>query len=401
VPKLSFTLALLALALPAIAVSESEDEVVRQRSRRVEFGSEVTESGLSPIKAQRLYVTRDGGRTWGRPIPQPPQGPVVWEASEDGPYGFTLCAVDAVGNAQSGPVSGDLPQVSLLIDTRPPAVSLKAEPGRIGEPLRFTWNARDEDGVAAVGVEASRDGGGTWKEIARGSAMGEGSLPPSPAEVLLKAVAVDLAGNRGSSRVLSLRPEPPLPVHPPVRHPVPEPVPVPIHIPEPEPVPEPSRTAHEPIRHPAPEPEPTSIPPVVHRKDLPHPYPETPVDEAAAAVHFSAATLYRLNGKVPQAEAEYHAALAANPRHIQALNDLGILLFRVELRKDEGLLLLERARLLSPGDPDVAFNLGYALLASGHPAEAVSHLTSASEGLQGAARIEAERLLNRARKEAP
>ncbi len=369
VPRLNAALALLALALPAIP-SRADDAMPRLNTRRIELGTEVLETGLAPIKGLRLYVTRDGGRSWGRPIPQPPQGPVVWEAPEDGTYGFTLCGVDAVGNAQRGPTGGEDPQVTLRVDTRPPAISLQAEPPRAGGPLRFSWNARDEDAVAEVRVEASRDEGASWKEAARGAATGEGVLPSVQTPVLLRALARDLAGNRATSRVLSLSPLPAASPEP-VRTPEPTPPPAPIHHPPPAPVP-------------APAPEPEALP-----------------EGSEAAVRFAAATLYRLNGKIQKAEAEYRRALEADPRHIQALNDLGILLFRNPERKEEGLLFLERARLLAPSDDDVAFNLGYALLATGHPAEAVSHLKAAAEGLPVGARTEAQRLLTQAQREAP
>jgi tetratricopeptide (TPR) repeat protein len=86
--------------------------------------------------------------------------------------------------------------------------------------------------------------------------------------------------------------------------------------------------------------------------------------------------MFRLNGLFPEAEAEYRLAITAHPRLSAPHNDLGILLFR-HGRPEEGLAEMAQARGLAPEDPDVAFNLGFAMFSSGRFPDAVASLREA------------------------
>lgn len=323
--------------------------------RVLELSYRVLEPSLAPLGTLRLYVSRDGGRSWASPVEIPPEGPVRFQAPDDGEYGFVLSGVDVVGNAVPGPAKGEAPQLVVVFDTVPPRVSCEVteEKALAGGPATLAWHSEDEGGVEGVLVEASLDGGAHWQPVARGEADGRASwqLPTQcPEEMLVRAVARDLAGHRSLSQVVR----------------------VPVFMPSP---PQPSPPPASPLPAPAPPapPPPVAPPPVA---PPPAPAPTPAWDAARAREHFRRAGMFRLNGLFPEAEAEYRLAIAAHPRLNAPHNDLGILLFR-HGRPEEGLAEMAQARGLAPEDPDVAFNLGFAMLTSCRFHDAVAALRDA------------------------
>ncbi len=320
--------------------------------RALELPYRVLEPSLAPLGTLRLYVSRDGGRSWANPVEIPPEGPVRFQAPDDGEYGFVLSGVDVVGNAVPGPAGGEPPQLIVVFDSVPPRVACEVmeREALAGAPATVAWHAEDAGGVEGVLVEASLDGGVHWQPVARGEADGRASwqLPDRcPETLLVRAAARDLAGHRALSRVVR----------------------VPVSTPS---VPPPSPPAPPP---PMPEPTPVVLPPVA---PAPAPPPEPPPawDAARAREHFRRAGMFRLNGLFPEAEAEYRLAITTHPRLSAPHNDLGILLFR-HGRPEEGLAEMAQARGLEPEDPDIAFNLGFAMFASGRFPDAVAALRDA------------------------
>lgn len=306
-----------AMALPALAAADG----IPTRSRRIVLPFRVEARGPAAVAKVRLYATRDGGRTWSPPLAFGAQDPVAFEAPEDGAYGFTLVGEDEVGHAPPAPVPDEAPQITFLVDTKPPSVALEARPE--GDVVRLTWKAEDPSGIASVRVESSTDGGATWQEAARtdkGSAAGSALWRLPAGRTFLRAVARDAAGNRGESEALPL-----------------------------------TRAAAAPSP-PPPSPSPPPPAPIQHAPDA----ARAGADVHAADSGYRAAGIHRLNGRKAEAEASYRRAVAADPGHARAWNDLGALLFECG-RRDEAVAALREAVRLCPRDKDMAFNLDYLL----------------------------------------
>lgn len=342
-------------------------------TRRLDLPYKVIEPSAAPLQSLKLYLSRDGGKTWKEEAEIPTDRPLRFEAPEDGEYGFSICGIDSVGNALPAPTAGEAPQLRVVVDTFPPIVRCETAEGEAvrTRPVRVSWTARDAGGVDAVRLETSLDSGQHWEEAAKGEATGaaEWTVPAEAAEtVLLRAVARDFAGHRTVSPVLRL------PVGS-LKEPEPTPpAPLPVPVPEPPPAPPVVAEAHPPAPVPAPAP---TVEPL--GESAPEPDPDGPSDPERARTHFLRAGLLRRNGLVPEAEAEYRLAIAAAPRMSGPHNDLGIMLFRSG-KVAAGITALLRARELAPDDADVAFNLGFALYAADRLEEALPHLARSGPG---------------------
>lgn len=131
----------------------------------------------------------------------------VVEVENDGLYHYTSRPV--VGGAVSSPPDRfSPPQASVVVDTLAPIVTLASPADNAdavaGEPLTVIWEANDENlGPRPVNLFWSADGGQTWFPLAENLSP-RGSVDWTVAEelagpALVKAEAVDLAGNRGDA----------------------------------------------------------------------------------------------------------------------------------------------------------------------------------------------------------
>ena len=89
-------------------------------------------------------------------------------------------------------------------------------------------------------------------------------------------------------------------------------------------------------------------------------------------------------GEVDGAMAAYREALALDSANCEAHQRLGLLLFHLRGRTEEGLTHLREAVRLAPENPYLNHDLGMALLHRGNAAEAVAHLTKAAARLREA-----------------
>lgn len=104
--------------------------------------------------------------------------------------------------------------------------------------------------------------------------------------------------------------------------------------------------------------------------------PHRPPDQDGGDTLFRQAVEAQHAGRLDEAEQAYLALLTRNPRHRQALNNLGVIR-RHQGRPGEAVEILERALALSPEDPGVHGNLGLALCDASAHARAVPHLRRA------------------------
>ena len=193
-----------AAPVPATAAEEGP---IRLRTRSVEIPVETLTAGAAAIEGVTLWVTRDRGVTWEAvPGVQPGTGPVRYEAPADGEYGFKVIARDRAGRAQSAPQPGDASDVSCIIDTTPPALTMisptRGEKVYAGSEVVIRWNASDAElAPRPVSIEARRSEAHPWTPIREGERFdAEGAFqwwPPYVSGTFeMRVVVEDAAGNR-------------------------------------------------------------------------------------------------------------------------------------------------------------------------------------------------------------
>jgi hypothetical protein len=179
-------------------------------SKKISLNYEIKEEGPSGVEAVELWFTRDG-RAWDKYSENPHKAPYVFEAKEEGVYGFSLLVRSGVGLREASPRNGDPPQVWVEVDLTPPVVHwVHADVGRGSESgfLTITWKATDKNlGREPITLSyAEKPLGdkpqGPWTPIAsnvENTGRYRWQIPPGPLyRFLVRVEATDLAGNVGS-----------------------------------------------------------------------------------------------------------------------------------------------------------------------------------------------------------
>jgi hypothetical protein len=153
-------------------------------------GDYVTATGTANIPANTLTA----------PVSVTVNGDVRCEANET--FLVTLSAPSG-GTIGDGTGQGTITNDD---ECEPPVVTVLQPNGgethTFGEAVDLTWSATDNTGVASVDLRLSRDGGGTYEDIALGEAN-DGlytwtATGPATDQALLRVTARDAAGNTGS-----------------------------------------------------------------------------------------------------------------------------------------------------------------------------------------------------------
>jgi hypothetical protein len=175
-------------------------------SKRITVNFEVKDVGRSGVAAVDLWYTRDC-KTWHK-HEGPPQGSnYVFQVPDEGMYGFTLVAHSGVGIAKDPPVSGEMPQLWVVVDlTKPKVQMLNVTPAPTGKERSLTirWKASDPNlGRHPITLSYAEKDAGPWSPIAN-NLENTGSYvwtppPTAPAKVILRVEATDLAGNIGQA----------------------------------------------------------------------------------------------------------------------------------------------------------------------------------------------------------
>jgi hypothetical protein len=190
-----------------------------------DLGYEVESRGPSGIGRLDLWVTRDDGKTWlkwsqhdGKASSVRVNLNVPANPQPEGTYGFRVVPVSGAGLSEREPVSGDAPDLRLVVDVTPPQLDIFPPAGDPSSPdtLVIQWKATDRHfGDDPITVEWSDKPTGPWQPAAGAAEVlqaGAGNAPQArrlpntgsfgwrvPAgvapRVYLKVTARDAAGN--------------------------------------------------------------------------------------------------------------------------------------------------------------------------------------------------------------
>jgi hypothetical protein len=187
------------MALPSV-------QVVNLRQIGLDY--EVTERGPSGVGKVEVYLTRDDGLTWVKGAESADtHPPIMVPLPEEGVvYGLKLILTSGAGITRGAPMTGEVPEMRVELDTTPPVVKLyepHLEPGT-RDHLLIQWSATDRNlAPTPITLEWSTDpSNDSWKPIAAqlpNTGSYSWQLPaalPSP-RVYFRVSAVDTAGNRG------------------------------------------------------------------------------------------------------------------------------------------------------------------------------------------------------------
>ena len=192
-----------------LGADESEPEVreVRHfRSRNIELDVVPVAAGAAPVAHYQIWYTTDDGRTW-QPAESVHRGPppVRFAAPADGRYGFRAVGVDRAGHRQAAPQPGDAPELSCVIDTRPPQLEVRSPLDGselyAGDPLVLDWQTDDENlGSHPVTIEYRRADGEPWQRVNLAEAYTASDrrqwfTPFVDGQLQIRVQAEDLAGN--------------------------------------------------------------------------------------------------------------------------------------------------------------------------------------------------------------
>ena len=155
----------------------------------------------SGVAKAELWVTTDDGKTWTRAgEDEDLKPPIEFAAPADGRYGFKLVLEDAVGNRNPDPRPGQPPDLVMVVDTKPPELSLSLS-GRFAGPRKavtVTWSCEDPN-LSAAPLSLYLASGEREKLLAVSlQASGSFEYKPEPGlegEFRFVAAASDLAKN--------------------------------------------------------------------------------------------------------------------------------------------------------------------------------------------------------------
>ncbi len=172
-------------------------------TKQVNMDYQVTKVGPSGIGKVELWMTRDDGRTWEKFAESPQlKPPLRVELPGEGTYGFRLLLQSKAGRHKPAPVSGDLPEMRLELDTTPPVALLyRPEPdAERADALVLTWKATDRNlDPKPITLQWSAKAGGPWQTIVAdwpNDGRYTWKVPPDiPFMVYLRLSAKDTAGN--------------------------------------------------------------------------------------------------------------------------------------------------------------------------------------------------------------
>jgi hypothetical protein len=183
-------------------------------SKRFSLSYDVKETGPSGVSTVDLWYTQDG-TNWQKyrtqkcsdnPDQRPPYTIEV-EVREEGLYGFTMVVHSGVGLSDQPPQVGDPPQVWVEVDVTKPEVQVNqviVGRGRDKGKLTIYWTARDKNlRPQPITLSYSRQADGPWTPIAEkldNTGRYLWQMPDDvPYQFLIRAEAVDKAGNTGSA----------------------------------------------------------------------------------------------------------------------------------------------------------------------------------------------------------
>lgn len=186
----------------------AERSVIRHSdSNRFSLDFEIEAIGGRGVEAIELYGTTDGGITWNRWGTDPDKAsPFDIETKGEGIFGFQIVVVAANGLTSPRPLSGDAPDIVVVVDQTEPEVSITG--ARYGEADRagslvIAYRCQDQYLMSRpITLSFSDTPEGPWTTIAAGLRnLGDYVWPADPQlprQIYLRIDATDQAGNVGS-----------------------------------------------------------------------------------------------------------------------------------------------------------------------------------------------------------
>jgi hypothetical protein len=209
--------------------------VFYSKSMRISIGYKFDRRPISGIQVFDLWYTTDRGAHWTKApqkgdsvggsagsLPAAPGsggadamvGKLIFDATTQGLYGFIPVARNGVGIGDPDPRSGDAPKYLVMVDTDPPKVALKVQPGQGYDVknVRIEWSAEDPNltdrpvtlEYAEVKADGSPPADTDWKAIPQDNLAGRldrsgvqvWSIGKNgPYKFLVRMKAEDKAGN--------------------------------------------------------------------------------------------------------------------------------------------------------------------------------------------------------------
>ncbi len=163
--------------------------------------------GVQGAEAIELYGTTDGGRSWDLWGRDPDRtSPFDIETKEVGVFGFRIVVVGRNGLASPRPLSGESPDIVVVVDNERPLVRITGaqygEGDRIGS-LVIRYECQDANlKQRPIALSFSDSVNGPWTTIAAGL-RNDGEYiwtadPNLPRQLFLRIDATDEAGNNGA-----------------------------------------------------------------------------------------------------------------------------------------------------------------------------------------------------------
>ena len=176
------------------------------KGKRFSLDYELEAIGLQGAESIELYGTTDSGKTWQLWGSDPDrQSPFDIETQDAGAFGFRICVVGRNGLASPRPLSGEMPDIFVVVDTEKPQVRITGaqygQGSRVGS-LVITYECSDDNlAQRPITLAFSDSSQGPWTTIV-GGLRNEGQYiwaadPNLPRQLYLRIDVVDEAGNRG------------------------------------------------------------------------------------------------------------------------------------------------------------------------------------------------------------
>jgi hypothetical protein len=202
------TLAALVILLhPVATVSAQPPARDPQYTRQTVIRMPFTPNTSGRLKRVMLYVSTDSGREWQPCSEAAPTDRFFrdYNAPGDGAYWFAVRSVDAFDQYNPPSLSQLVPEVKVVVDTRPPVVTLRQADDRRSGIVTMEWDVRDENlDLTKFSIEHRVPGQSDWERDSHYQIGTTGTVswninPGIRMEVRLRAM--DRAGNVGEATI--------------------------------------------------------------------------------------------------------------------------------------------------------------------------------------------------------